>query len=132
MLNSVDPSITYVNPFDSINSTFKTLYPGQTSILRFNLIINETKSFQLTLNLTSTILSDFIEVQKFYNLSIGANYPCLAINAPTDFMYSASFPTAANSAGITVGSIDYIPIDVNNISSSAVIFVFHSCFLMYY
>ena len=120
MLNSVDPSLIYVSPFDSINSTFKTLYPGQTSILRFNLIINETKSYQLTMNLTTTILSDFIEVQKFYNLSIGSNYPCLAINTPTDFIFNPAFPFAASSAGITVGYIDYIPIDVNNISASAV------------
>jgi hypothetical protein len=89
------------------------------------LILNEYKSFNLIINVTSTILqlADYIEIQKFFISNIGVNYPCVSIQSPTSFISSVSYPFSYG-AGISLGQIDYYPIDTNNITASTVFIKF--------
>ncbi len=97
------------------------MYPGQTTILRFNLVINEYKSFKLVLNLTSNIndLNDYIEIQKLTISNIGANFPCVSILTNVDYINDYNYELSYG-AGLIL-DLNYYPIDILNISASTVI-----------
>jgi hypothetical protein len=104
------------------------MFPGQTSILRFNLVIRENKSFKLVVNLTSNIdaLSDFFEVQKFFISNVGANYPCVSVRSEASYKMDLKNSFGAVGAGIAL-DLDFYPIDILNISASTVNLILIFC-----
>lgn len=75
-----------VDPFSNLkldSSIFpyfnEYFFESQTSIIRFNLTVNQTNSFNLTLELTIYYMNNTIDqfdLQKFYISSVGDNLPC--------------------------------------------------------
>ncbi len=103
------------------------IYPGQTTILRFNITFNVHKSFNLKLNLASTITdsvlpSSVFEIQKFYVSYVGINYPCVHTKLSVSNLIpvkTAEFEYAVG-ASLLVGDLDYVAIDPKYSSSSIV------------
>ena len=52
-------------------------YKGQTSILRYTILLNESKSFQLSLTINSTLPVDTYDIQRFFIAGVGDNLPCV-------------------------------------------------------
>ncbi len=117
---------TTLHSMSATSDSYMDIYPGQTTVLRFNLILIEPNSFNLKLELTSTIAAavqplSVFDIERFYVSFVGINYPCVHTQ-----LGSASF--AANTAEfdfsvgstLSVGDVDYMPIDSKNLTSSTV------------
>jgi hypothetical protein len=79
---------TNQNQLVFVYTNYPTMYPGQTTILRYNLTLNDTNYYNIKINLTSSLASgntDKYEVQRMIISNVGDNYPCgsLAANFTT-------------------------------------------------
>ncbi|CAF0786583.1 unnamed protein product [Brachionus calyciflorus] len=110
----VDPTeITYV----SVNSSYLNFYKGQTSIIRFNLTLNERKFYQLAFNLSSTLPIDQHEVLRFFILDVGTNFPCSSISSVPTYFNGSKF---AASIKIEAGELAYYAYDPLNLTASTI------------
>ena len=108
---------------DTVDNLPTIIYPGKTTILRFDLVIPEEGSYDFQLELTSTIseagLTNILAVQNFFISDVGVNYPCVYGNlGSTELkMGSGLYP---ESAGLNVGDIEYMSLDPKNLTASTV------------
>ncbi len=107
-----------------MNGSAKQISPGQTIILRFDLIIEEEKSFDLKFLLetslsTYTTLAQAIEIKKFFIANVGFNYPCVSGKfGSCDFFENANAQVTGGL--LSVGDIDQVPLHKRNVSANTI------------
>lgn len=78
----VDPTDTrYIN----VNTNYVSFYKGQTSIIRYNLTLNESKYYSMTFEVSSTLPTDQYEVLRLFVLNVGENFPCSSVSSTISY-----------------------------------------------
>lgn len=114
------------------------MWKGQTTILRFNLIINQEPNAKLTLAITSNINEiikspNVLEIQRFFIASVGFNYPCINSRirtlSPESERRDKNNNKETNEDGswnykvgesFEIERLNYFPFEANNVSASTV------------
>lgn len=85
-----------MNPADSfsmvfVNSSYPKIYRGQTSIIRFNITLNDRQDYTLSLKIQSNLAQDNFEILNFFASNVGDNFPCISMSnlLTTDNGYKA-------------------------------------------
>ena len=98
---------------------------GQTLIVRYYMVLNEEKSYDLQFSLTSTIgsdnsLAEAFEVNKLFIASAGYNFPCVHPKLGSTYIVvnANSVPIGAN---LNIGDLDRVSMYQNNISANMVL-----------
>ncbi|RNA15674.1 hypothetical protein BpHYR1_008571 [Brachionus plicatilis] len=119
-LQRTNSSIFGVDPTDStyvfVNSAYLNFFKGQTSIIRFNLTIDEPKSFETTFSLSNT-QTDELEIIRLFTLYIGENFPCSSMLSEATFSNGSKYPYEIK---INVGDLSFFETDPKNITSSTI------------
>lgn len=76
----VDP--TDQTSFIAVNSPYTKMFKGQTTMIRYNLVVTEiSKSYDFRFSLSSSSLTnDQFEIQRFFVSNIGDNFPCTSLS----------------------------------------------------
>lgn len=119
VVNSIDPLLVFNDSF--VEKDFKLIYPGQTVILRYNLVLEEQTFFAYKMNFA--ILegpndgNGLMEVKNLFIARAGYNYPCIQPR-----LGSTQISTDLHSASLDASDVDYVPFDRYNMSSKTVFF----------
>jgi hypothetical protein len=118
-LNSVNPTLL-TDTFVATN--YMQVSPGQTVILRYNLVLNQSTFFALIMNLqeyemvsSAYVEGGPIEIQNLFIAKVGYNYPCI-----NPLLGATQVYDSLSNATLDAADVDFVNFDLLNISSSAV------------
>jgi hypothetical protein len=83
-VDPTDPTYLYVN------TNYLSFYKGQTSIIRFNLTMDEYKYYIMSFALSSNLTTDQFELIRFFVVNIGDNF-CSSLNPVLTYTNGYSF-----------------------------------------